>query len=72
MEGWCKSDCTGAELGWYCTGGTTTSASLCLTECGDGILVSILEECDDENSNDSDGCSSQCKIEQFYNCIWTN
>ena len=30
--------------------------------CGDGVL-SIGEECDDGNTNNGDGCSSQCDIE---------
>ncbi|CDW85710.1 UNKNOWN [Stylonychia lemnae] len=45
----------------------------CLTQslvgCGDGIYKSANEEeCDDGNLNDGDGCSSSCKIEEFYKC----
>ncbi|CDW85483.1 UNKNOWN [Stylonychia lemnae] len=45
----------------------------CLTQslvgCGDGVFKSLNEEeCDDGNLSDGDGCSSNCKIEEFYNC----
>src|SRR5262249_32845810 len=33
------------------------------SECGDGVLVKTLEECDDGNVVDGDGCSSDCKLE---------
>ena len=38
--------------GFYMTGGT------CIETCGDGRLFTL--ECDDNNTNDGDGCSSQC------------
>ncbi len=38
------------------------------TLCGNGI-VEILEKCDDGNINNGDGCSSDCKIEQGYQCV---
>ena len=28
-----------------------------------------LEECDDGNLNDSDGCSKECKIEENWVCV---
>lgn len=34
--------------------------------CGDGIMVD--QECDDLNTENSDGCSSKCKIEEGYIC----
>ncbi|XP_012669767.1 pregnancy-associated plasma protein A, pappalysin 1a [Clupea harengus] len=38
--------------------------------CGDGTIQrSRGEECDDHNSMNGDGCSSQCKKEPFFNCI---
>uniref|UniRef100_A0A8C5DAK0 Sushi domain-containing protein n=1 Tax=Gouania willdenowi TaxID=441366 RepID=A0A8C5DAK0_GOUWI len=38
--------------------------------CGDGRIQSSKgEECDDMNSVNGDGCSSQCKKEPFFNCI---
>ena len=33
----------------------------CFSVCGDGILYSEKEECDDGNLNDNDGCTN-CKI----------
>jgi cysteine-rich repeat protein len=33
----------------------------CATLCGDGIKVGV-EECDDNNTVDRDGCSSLCRI----------
>ncbi len=38
--------------------------------CGDGILEG-LEECDDKNGTDGDGCSKACKIETGYTCTNT-
>ena len=41
----------------------TVAASL----CGNGKL-DPGEECDDGNTEDDDGCSSQCVIDCYYNC----
>lgn len=38
-----------------------SNASCCFSSKG--------EECDDMNSMNGDGCSSQCKKETFFNCI---
>ena len=35
--------------------------------CGDGKNLSILE-CDDNNLENGDGCSSECKIEDNFIC----
>ena len=35
--------------------------------CGDGV-IDLGEECDDENSDDGDGCSSSCTVEGGYTC----
>nr|XP_023665369.1 pappalysin-1-like isoform X1 [Paramormyrops kingsleyae] len=38
--------------------------------CGDGHVQRLLgEQCDDMNSVNGDGCSSQCKKETFFNCV---
>lgn len=34
----------------------------CSTICGDGIIISTYEGCDDNNTIDGDGCSSTCQI----------
>lgn len=36
--------------------------------CGDGYIVFQKEECDDNNTNDGDGCSSKCVKEVGFNC----
>lgn len=38
-----------------------------LQQCGDGKKTSA-EECDDGNTNDGDGCSSQCRKEPQFTC----
>ncbi|CAD8135854.1 unnamed protein product [Paramecium pentaurelia] len=38
------------------------------SECGNGI-IEPLEDCDDGNSINNDGCSNQCKIEYNWNCF---
>ena len=40
----------------------------CKTGCGDGILLPGMEECDDGNAADGDGCSHDCKIEKGWTC----
>ncbi len=40
----------------------------CSTFCGDGIIISPDELCDDNNLNDDDGCSSKCQVEQYFIC----
>lgn len=36
--------------------------------CGDGIFVEEFEECDDGNVDGRDGCSSECRIENGFEC----
>lgn len=36
----------------------------CFIQCGNGVLEAG-EQCDDDNTQDGDGCSSQCSIEQW-------
>ena len=35
----CKTDCSGAMLGYTCSGGNITTASTCTPLCGDGIII---------------------------------
>ena len=34
--------------------------------CGDGLIFAA--ECDDNNTEDEDGCSSSCTVESDYEC----
>jgi cysteine-rich repeat protein len=40
----------------------------CLPICGDGIILSAYEKCDDANKIDKDGCSSACTVEKDFIC----
>lgn len=40
----------------------------CSAICGDGIIISAYEQCDDNNTLDGDGCSSSCQIEANSSC----
>ena len=31
--------------------------------CGDGVVTFGIESCDDGNTNDGDGCSADCFVE---------
>ncbi|CAD8188506.1 unnamed protein product [Paramecium octaurelia] len=42
--------------------------NICVNQCGNGMLSSPYEECDDGNSNGGDGCSSLCNLENFFQC----
>jgi len=35
------------------------------------MLASLYEECDDNNKNSGDGCSSLCKLEESFICLNT-
>ena|GEM_PF-6746308 len=39
--------------------------------CGNGTVESAVEECDDGNNDNRDGCSSSCQIEPNYVCSGT-
>ena len=36
--------------------------------CGDGKINQNIENCDDGNNVNGDGCSNLCKVEPFYLC----
>jgi cysteine-rich repeat protein len=42
--------------------------SQCSPQCGDGLLAPGVEQCDDGNSIDHDGCSSSCALEEYFQC----
>lgn len=62
----CSHNCT-IEPGYVCLGHVGTSSN-CFNSCGDGIVVSSLEQCDDGNLENGDGCSDACEIEVGYQC----
>jgi cysteine-rich repeat protein len=51
-------------------GGSVSSPDLCEPKCGDGIIVSPIEPCDDGNTASGDGCSGICRaIETGNSCV---
>ena len=53
----------------FCTevpGFKVLSNGNCGEVCGDGVQYTL--QCDDGNTLDGDGCSSQCTIEKGWNC----
>ena len=40
---------------------------MCGEDCGNSNHFGV-EECDDGNNDDGDGCSSTCKVESDYDC----
>ena len=72
MDG-CSPTCHNEpRCGVYDAQGKPTSAvGACASACGDGILQQSVEQCDDGNILDGDGCSSACKTENGYTCVST-
>ena len=68
----CSSQCV-PEAGSLCKH-THKQASTCrLVACGDGLMDASddgtrVEECDDGNSEDGDGCSAACAVEHGARC----
>ena len=50
-----------------CKIGFAYDGNICVEVCGDG--KAIIDECDDGNIVNGDGCSSVCKIEKNYRCL---
>ncbi|CAD8108670.1 unnamed protein product [Paramecium sonneborni] len=61
----CK-DCLNGQC-LFCNSGFLLFNNNCTNICGDGVL-SNLEECDDGNQNDGDGCSKNCLTEVNWIC----
>jgi cysteine-rich repeat protein len=62
----CQKACYGSEgcaNGEFCAPRYTSGLGICLPNpvCGDGKVGEINEVCDDGNTMDGDGCSSDCK-----------
>lgn len=58
---------TGPSEGFDCTQGEN-GTSICTPICGDKLLV-FGETCDDGNQQSNDGCSLNCLIEDFWECL---
>jgi len=56
--------CDNCTLGY---GISPQDQTLCITICGDGILMPT-EQCDDGNKLSGDGCSASCIVEDYFNC----
>lgn len=63
--GGCNDDCTAIEDGWTCL--RPGVPCILAPRCGDGTL-SPGEQCDDANTDDDDGCSAECLVEEGYYC----
>lgn len=63
----CSSTCE-VESGWTCANGDTTSRSICVEDCGDGLNYGEYF-CDDGNNDVGDGCDANCDIEDGYECF---
>ena len=50
-----------------CSGGIPLINNTCSSYCGDGYIFSI-QECDDGNNISSDGCSSDCLLQEGFYC----
>lgn len=60
-------DCNGS-VGWYVDDVEVYScASEASVVCGDG-LVEGVEQCDDGDTSDGDGCSASCTVEDGWTC----
>jgi cysteine-rich repeat protein len=64
-DGW--SSLWAIELGWECTGGTTTTQDAWTEIWGDGMRFSNSDEYwDDGNLVDGDGCNNKCQVEDGW------
>ncbi|CAI2375823.1 unnamed protein product [Moneuplotes crassus] len=64
----CDSSCK-IEDYWSCVQPVVIQPAQCTENCGDGRRFnSLATYCDDNNTDDDDGCSSTCAIENGYSC----
>lgn len=55
----CLSTCLGIVSGWFCAGGSNTTADVC-SECGDGFRVPGTAEVCDDGTTSGLGCAADC------------
>src|SRR5690606_34978617 len=55
----CSTSCR-VEPGYDCG---AAEPSVCVSTCGDGVVASGDETCDDSNTMAGDGCGATCRIE---------
>ncbi|CAK72853.1 unnamed protein product (macronuclear) [Paramecium tetraurelia] len=55
-----------------CQVGFVEDGYQCHNTCGDGYLAQQLEQCDDGNLENNDGCSEICKVEKDWKCSTEN
>lgn len=65
----CSADCRAIEKGWECRAPGTD----CFPICGDGLIMhrangEPAEGCDDQNTDDDDGCYSNCVVAPGATC----
>ncbi len=63
----CSASCE-VEAGWTCESDGALGSSVCVAECGDGVRVEGVEECDDGNGAAGDGCADDCVVETGWSC----
>ncbi|CAE7559633.1 GAT1 [Symbiodinium natans] len=66
----CDAATCQVRVGWTCARPEGQGMEVCSPVCGDGILVTPIEECDDMNLQPGDGCSPDCKVEAFFECSY--
>ncbi|CAI2376582.1 unnamed protein product [Moneuplotes crassus] len=65
-SGLSKDVCTECTSGWYQN--DASNPEYCVTRCGDGLEAGT-EKCDDHDTNDFDGCKSDCSsVEPGWVC----
>jgi cysteine-rich repeat protein len=47
---------------------TVDNKTVCINQCGDGVITPPEEECDDQNTRNDDGCDQNCRVEKDFVC----
>ncbi|CAD8085139.1 unnamed protein product [Paramecium primaurelia] len=61
-------DCYQGQICQKCEIGRQLYYNACIAQCGDGYYVKSVEDCDDGNHVNGDGCNIYCQIETDYQC----